>query len=213
MNNFENEKQRRYLAKANVYRILSVCYYEPEQAFLEEDIFSQLETALTTLTGQSAGIATTLGNCFRDAGRDALLLDYTRLFLGPFGTLAKPYGSVYLEGKNIVMGETTIDAMALYSEGGFQVAEAFHEVPDHMAVELEFLYLLNFCISESTEENKLEHLGTLKRTFLAKHLGQWVVPFSKAMRVGADTNFYKHLADLTQRVVLDDMQEKLMGSK
>ncbi len=207
MSDLGTEVQHLYLAKANVYRLLSVCYYEPEQAFLEEDIFSQLETALTILSGQSTGVATALGNCFRDTDRDALLLDYTRLFLGPFGALARPYGSVYLEGENIVMGDTTIGAMALYGEGGFQVDDAFREVPDHMTVELEFLYLLNFCISESTEKSKLEHLGTLKRTFLAEHLGQWVVPFSKAVRAGAGTDFYKHLADLTQRTVLDDMQE------
>ena len=207
MNHPENEIQHRFLAKANVYRLLSVCYYEPEQAFLEEDIFAQMESALTALGGQRQGEAIMLGTCFRDAGLDALMLDYTRLFLGPFGILAKPYGSIYLEGENIVMGETTMAAMALYGEGRFQVNEDFREVPDHMAVELEFLYLLNFSISESTQESERARLGDLKKAFLTAHLGQWVVPFAKNMRDGAHTDFYKNLADATQRTVLDDMQE------
>lgn len=207
MNHSRNEMQPRRLAKANVYRLLSVCYYEPDRSFLEEDVFVQLESALTTLGGQRTGEATTLGNFFRDAGQDALMLDYTRLFLGPFDILAKPYGSIYLEGGNTVMGETTMAAMALYGEGGFQVDEAFHEVPDHIAVELEFLYLLNFSISESREDSELEHLSSLKKRFLMAHLGQWIVPFAKAMRDGAQTEFYKYLADVTQRTVLNDMQE------
>ena len=199
--------QPRLLAKANVYRLLSVCYYEPDPSFLEEDVFAQLESALTTLSGQRTDEAATLGSYFREAGQDTLILDYTRLFLGPFGILAKPYGSVYLEDDNTVMGKTTMEAVALYDEGGFQIDEAFREVPDHMAVELEFLYLLNFSISESTEKSKLEHLSSLKKIFLTAHLGQWVVPFAKSMRDGAHTDFYKYLADVTQRTVLDDMQE------
>ena len=207
MNHPGNEMQSRLLAKANAYRLLSACYYEPDPSFLEEDVFVQLESALTTLSGQRTGEATSLGSYFRDAGQDALMLDYTRLFLGPFDILAKPYGSVYLENDNTVMGETTMEAIALYDEGGFQVDEAFREVPDHMAVELEFLYLLNFSISESTEKSKLMHLSSLKKAFLTAHLGQWVVPFGKAMRDGAHTKFYKYLADVTQRTVLDDMLE------
>lgn len=207
MSNSENQIQAPSLAKANVYRLLSACYYEPEQAFLEEDIFDQLEIALTIVNGQRTGEATRLGSCFRGTDLEVLVLDYTRLFLGPFDILAKPYGSIYLEDDNIVMGKTTMEAITLYGEGGFQIDEAFREVPDHIAVELEFLYLLNFSISESTEESKRAQLNSLKKTFLAEHLGRWVVPFAKTMRDGANTDFYRYLADVTQRTVLDDIQE------
>ena len=48
MEDLPNDTQRRHRAKANVYRLLSACYYEPEEAFLEEDVFGQLEQALSS---------------------------------------------------------------------------------------------------------------------------------------------------------------------
>jgi TorA maturation chaperone TorD len=37
---------KRDLAKADVYRLLSACFYQPEEAFLEENIFTQLKNAM-----------------------------------------------------------------------------------------------------------------------------------------------------------------------
>ena len=53
------------------------------------------------------------------------------------------------------MGDSTMAVLALYREGGFHVAEAFTEMPDHVAVELEFLYLLNARLGDG-------HLDTVR---------------------------------------------------
>lgn len=203
-----NKTYQHHLARADTYRLLSACYYEPEKAFLEEDIFGQLGQALSTLNFGPADEAEALGTCFREADQDALLLDYTRLFLGPFKIRAKPYGSIYLDGENVIMGDSTMAVLALYREGGFQVSEAFGEVPDHVAVELEFLYLLNAHLgNRQTEMDQREHLAALKHSFLREHLGRWVVPFTKAITSSADTGFYRKVADITRRFVLDDLRE------
>lgn len=208
MTNPNSKTYQHHLARADSCRLLSACYYEPDKAFLEEDIFGQLERALSTLKSEPGGEAEALGTCFREADQDALLLDYTRLFLGPFNILAKPYGSIYLDGDQVIMGDSTMAVMARYREGGFQIDESFSEVPDHVAVELEFLYLLNARLgNRDTQADQRAHLAALKHSFLSEHLGRWVTPFTEAMESAADSGFYQKVAALTRRLVLDDLQE------
>jgi len=207
MNEIRNEAKHRFLARADAYRLLAACYYEPDPGYLEEDVFGQLHAALEALSPDGVGAGKDLGARFREAGQEALMLDYSGLFLGPFGILAKPYGSTYLDGERVVMGESTLEALALYRQGGFQVAEAFQEMPDHVAVELEFLYLLNLNLGNAIATAESSGLDGLKRTFLEAHLGRWIGPFTEAMGRGATTDFYRNLAGVTRQVVLEDLQE------
>ena len=207
MNDLQQRANLRHLARADVYRLLSACYYQPEDSFLEEDVFSQLKTALAKASPGGVIDAAALDDCFKASGVEVLMLDYSRLFLGPFEILAKPYGSVYLDGEKIVMGDSTMLALELYREGGFEVAEDFLEMPDHIAVELEFLYLLSFRIGKASDDEERARLIVLKQKFLEEHLGRWVGTLSEAIRKGAQTDFYKRLADLTEQFVLEDLQE------
>ena len=133
-----------------------------------------------------------------------MLLDYTRLFLGPSHILAKPYGSIWLEDEKTVMGDSTLAALALYNEGGFDIDEEFLELPDHIAVELEFLYLLIFRENEARMQGNSDRLNSvtdLKRRFLSQHLGRWVGPFTTAVMDSAESDFYRQLAKLTKAFV------------
>ncbi len=201
MNDLQAEMNARLRAKADVYRLLSACYYEPEDAFLQEDVFGQIQSALSVLSGDLAEAAASLAASYREAGQEALMLDHTGLFLGPFNVRAKPYGSVYLDGENVVMGNSTMAVLALYRDAGFHVDDAFREMPDHVALELEFLYLLNARLAQEERTDERQRLTGLKDTFLRVHLGQWIVPFAEAVERGADTEFYKGLAALTRRFV------------
>ncbi len=207
MSDLPKRSHLRHLARADVYRLLSACFYQPEEAFLEEELFGQLKTAMAVASPRLVPEAAALEDAYRGAGQDNLMLDYTRLFLGPFDILAKPYGSVYLDGEKIVMGDSTLQAMALYGDGGFEVAEDFKEMPDHVAVELEFLYLLSFRIGQDGDVGGRAPLMALKRRFLAEHLGDWFSLLAAAIRQGAETDFYKQLADLTEQVLREDLQE------
>jgi TorA maturation chaperone TorD len=92
----------------------------------------------------------------------------------------------------------------LYQDADFEVDEDFKELPDHIAVELEFLYLLIFRENEALRAGDtamLERTRSLKRHFLDQHLGRWVTPFAAAMRGNAQSAFYRTLADLTEMLV------------
>ena len=207
MNDLQHRTHLRHLARADVYRLLSACYYQPEEAFLEEEVFSQLKTSLAKASPSGVMEAASLDDSFRASGVETLMLDYSRLFLGPFVILAKPYGSVYLDGEKVVMGDSTMQALELYREGGFDVAEDFREMPDHIAVELEFLYLLSFHIGQESDDEERTRLVALKHRFLENHLGRWVGTLSAAIRNGAETDFYKLLANLTEAFVREDIAE------
>jgi TorA maturation chaperone TorD len=190
--------------KADVYRLLSACYYQPEDAYLEEAVFLQLATALQHCTPDLVPLAEQLDEAARRDGVEALLLDYTRLFLGPFDIPAKPYGSIYLEGENVVMGDSTVNAKAYYRAADFEIADDFREVPDHVAVELEYLYLLSFRQSQGAldADTAEKDWSQLEQQFLAEHLGRWIEPFSEKMIEHAGTEFYRLLGKLTRAFIL-----------
>jgi TorA maturation chaperone TorD len=92
----------------------------------------------------------------------------------------------------------------LYEEGGFEISVDFRELPDHVAAELEFLYLLIFRDTEARRDGDLESMDAmtaLRQRFLSEHLGAWIGPFTSAVENGAQTKFYRELAELTKRFV------------
>ena len=188
------------LAREDLCRYLAACYYQPEREFEKEGVFVTIVNAATLIHPALIPLATALEKEFNACSGDSLLLDYTRLFIGPNHTLAQPYGSVWLGGEKTLMGPSTQDVLGLYREGGFDMDDSFRELPDHIAVELEFLYLLIFRQNEARREGEMEHLETitaLKKQFLGEHLQRWIGPFTAAIQAGAQQPFYRHLAELT----------------
>ena len=75
--------------------------------------------------------------------------------------------------------------LALYEEGGFEIAEDFRELPDHIAAELEFLYLLLFRESRGQGSDAAGEAGDptrLRKRLLTEHLGRWAGPFTEAVQ-------------------------------
>ena len=191
-------------ARADLCRFLSACYYEPGPEFVEEGLFESMLEAATCLAPELAERTRRLGEAFAAQDMQTLLIDYTRLFLGPMQILAKPYGSFWLSGESKLMQDSSMDVLELYEQGGFEIDEAFHELPDHVAVELEFLYLLIFKHNQARAEHAPDAsaaLAALRQRFLATHLGVWIEPFTAAVVAGAQTAFYRELAELSRAFV------------
>jgi TorA maturation chaperone TorD len=202
--------QEKRTARENLCRFLSACYYQPGPEFAEEKVFDSMRHAATRIHPELAAQARRLGEEFSAEDPESLLLDYTRLFLGPSHAIAKPYGSVWLEDRKTLMGDSTMAVLALYEEGGFEMDEEFHELPDHIAAELEFLYLLIYRENEGHRNGELEALKAatgLEKRFLDEHLGIWIGPFTAAVKGGAQSGFYRQLAELTDRFVRMEASE------
>ncbi|MDP3759236.1 MAG: molecular chaperone TorD family protein [Ramlibacter sp.] len=192
------------VAREDLCRFIAACYYEPGPEFVEEGLFDAMVTAAKRVDPELAALAAPLGEHFAAQDLETLLVDYTRLFLGPIEPLARPNGSFWLGGETRLMQDSTMAVQALYQKVGFDIDEAFHELPDHVAVELEFLYLTLFRRHEAQragDADGLRDLTRLQRRFLAQHLGAWIVPFTQAVKDGAQTAFYRDVAVLTERFV------------
>ena len=192
------------MARADMYRFLSACYYEPELAFMEEKLFDSILIAAQRLSPALAGQAKHLGQAFVAEDLQTLLVDYTRLFLGPLQVRAQPYGSSWLKAPEATQDNPPPAVLDLYSEGGFELDAGFAELPDHVAVELEFLYQLVYNQNQAEvtgQADVAQKIDDLQRRFLTEHLGLWVEPFAAAVTSGAETAFYRELADITRAFV------------
>jgi TorA maturation chaperone TorD len=192
------------VARQELCRYLAACYYEPGPEFDEEKVFDSMLAAGKAIGPAFEASSRRLGQSFVAAGHERLRVDYTRLFLGPVQVLAQPYEFVWT-GLESAAPESTIALESLYRHGGFAVGNDFPERPAHIAVELEFLYLLTFRENQGRQRGDVEGAGNaraLRRRFLDEHLARWVDPFTAAMKAGANEDFYRELADLTLRYVL-----------
>lgn len=185
--------------RANSYKLLSECYYQPNDQLLE---------SLGNLDGPIAEPCLEIKRFVPQITElKSLVVDFSRLFIGPFKLLAAPYGSVYLEGAARLMGNSTMDVKSRYLKEGLDIA--VNEVPDHIAIELEFIYLLIFkqmqAIRNSNHSQARKYLEK-QSSFLNTHLGAWMPMFTDQVEKNANTLFYQKLARLTNSFITQDLK-------
>ncbi len=191
-------------ARQELCRFLAGCYYEPGPEFAEERLFDSILAAAQRIDPELAGHAARLGQAFAAASLEDLLVDYTRLFLGTPQALAKPYASVWLTDGPELMQDSAMELLKFYDQGGFEIDPGFRDLPDHVAVELEFLYLLSYQRNQALatgDEPALQAVDVLRTAFLVGHLGRWLGPFILAVHDHAQCDFYRELAELTELFV------------
>ncbi|MHA2068539.1 MAG: TorD/DmsD family molecular chaperone [Candidatus Thorarchaeota archaeon] len=145
--------------------------------------------------------------CTGTSNISSLTIDYSKLFVGPYKLLAPPYGSVYLENTTRVMGDSTLDVKNRYAEEGLLVD--LKEAPDHIAIELEFMYyLISKEIETALNSDAVSTAAYLEKQkdFLGTHLGVWVSDLASNIAANAETVFYRNLARLTDSFVKEDLK-------
>ncbi len=186
------------IERANSYKILAECYYPPDDKLLktldsfDDDAFEESVLAVV----RSAPRADDL---------ERHRVDHSKLFVGPFKLLAPPYGSVYMEDGKF-MGNSTLDAGNLYGLEGLDIV--LKDAPDHISVELEFMYFLVLKEAEARQNANLEEVARLhdrQASFLRVHLGNWVSQFAENIEQHCETEFYKALGCATMNYVLEDL--------
>jgi len=192
-------------AREDLCRLLSACFYELDTAFGEEHVFDSMLAAAAVIDPELAESARRLGKEFAAQDLETLLVDYSRLFIiAPGQVRALPYATFWLTEDQSMRHDATTAVIEMYEQGGFDVGEDVHELPDHVAVELEFLYLLIFARNQAQQGGSAEELAAaneLHRRFAAEHMNAWIGPFATAVKAGAETGFYRELAGLTERFV------------
>lgn len=194
-------------AREDIYRLLAACYYSPTQALVEEDCCGSLALLLQEIAPEAARYAAEAATLLNSSTIEAQLIEHTRLFLGPFKLVAAPYGSVWLDEHKTVMGDSTQKVATFYYTCGLHLADDFHELPDHFAVELEFNSYLAFKQREarqSKDSGELVRLQSLQREFLNTFMLPWLTPFTEAIINDGEAPFYVALARCTAAFVTAD---------
>ncbi|MBW2042900.1 MAG: molecular chaperone TorD family protein [Deltaproteobacteria bacterium] len=194
------------LHRSRVYRILADAFRPPAPEL--ENALIRLGDHLTMLESEACNTAAGLPEAFTSAGgMEPLKVDYSRLFVGPFLLPAPPYGSVYLESRRRIMGDSTMDVLEHYREMGMAMAETFKDAPDHVSAELEFMHAL---VCRQAEALRTEDgdglLDSLHRqhSFLRYHLGAWIPDFTAKVMEHAETRFYRLLGEITKRFIEEE---------
>lgn len=221
-----NSLKAKYRAK--IYKNLSECFRVPDQNFygLLEDLKETLELVYPELVKGLSPFNNTSEKVAE------MKIEHARLFIGPFTLLAPPYGSMYLDHHEHLMTNSTVDVLRRYEEENMDVA--IQEIPDHLCIELEYMYYLVFREMEALEhiESDYHNNGTeislenaesspfekslheiifnyrLKQyDFLKKHLSRWLPEFEKKVHEHANLPFFSQLATVTNEFIVHDLRK------
>lgn len=204
-----NDLTQTALKRSDAYRLLAACFYEPErEMFIEENLCANLAGLMEALAlPASAASCRWMGEGLQKNSQEELLQEYSALFLGPFVIPAQPFGSVYLEKDKVLMGDSTMEVKKIYGQNGVQ-----HDVPgppDHIAIELEFMSLLESRIAQALSETKQEELAGLFATrayFFNKFLAPWAPQLGKAIIGHAALPFYFGLGECLNDFIASEKQ-------
>lgn len=194
-----DEYLQRKRTTGDCLRLLSACFYPPKkQLYLQEHFFESLTSALDRVCPEASVFSKRMEVAFfNDSGQD-LMVEYARLFVGPYELKAPPYGSVYLDRERRVMGDSTMEVIKIYKEAGLSIDEDFKELPDHIAVELEFMYFLLYQeveALENSESDRASGLREIQERFSKRFFKPWIPPFCTKIKESTNSQFYDALAD------------------
>lgn len=199
--------------RSNIYGFLSMIYSrEPTPELIQNLSDGELKVALSDIGVEFDEIF--------DAGDqeellDALVLEYTHLFLGPGGNQVPPFASVHSKAAKggapefaPLLGEEAFAARDFYKEHGYEPLRAFKDSPDHIGVQLGFMRLLTQKEKDAWGKKKKQDALTWLETqvrFLKDHMGSWVPIFCEKVTRRANLTFYKSLLEVTAMFVESEL--------
>jgi TorA maturation chaperone TorD len=134
-------------------------------------------------------------------------VDFTNLFLMHL----VPYESFYTRDDQMIESGGENPVLELYNELDFTVEldKARVVSPDHIGVELEFMYML--CVAtqkalEADDKDGLCELFQVQRAFLKEHLLEWAPLFLINAKRESRTPLYHDGAELTLEFLLSDFE-------
>lgn len=122
--------------------------------------------------------------------------DYTRLFIGPH-IPAPIWESVWRDEENLLFGKDTLIVRDFYQKIGLAFEKNATEPDDHMALELEFMWVLNAGLlgaMQNSDYAMIQESCHLQQQFLAEHVLQWIPQTSEILEQAAQTTFYRLFA-------------------
>lgn len=184
--------------KANAFNIYTALLCQPEQEIaIKNEIFERLKSSLKIICPDCVENCDLLINSIKNYKPLELLVEYTRLFIGPFKILVQPYSCMYF-GAKALMSDETLWVINFYEKMELEFEnKKVKDAPDHIAVETEFLYYLTFNMLKEIENNNFEKAKFYyngQSEFFNKHYKVWVFKFCDLIIENSKNDYYKNLA-------------------
>lgn len=205
--------EEQLVAKAFLYKFLSVALHEPEKSLLvlleDNDAYNQLEQAAELLLEEEGlGLIKEIRQLMISAPVDQenlllkLRIEYTRLFLGPAPPPCLPYQSVYdkdrpTEEQGTILGTTAEDMEKILRNEGLNIEIDYKVYPDHIAIQLECMY--HFLVM-ALEKEKYEKYIKKASKFTKAHL-EWMVEFGELINTESKHPFYRLVGNLLSKTI------------
>lgn len=187
------------LERSNLYGFLAAIYrQEPGPELLSR--INEPETR-AALANAGVHLAEDFFGRPQEDVLEELTLEYTRLFIGPGGHIS-PHASVHIEDEGVgsLWGESTAQVKCFIESLGFEYKPDYSGLPDHIAVELEFMEALTAREAGAWGKDDREEAGNclaVEKTFLDKHLILWIPAFCEKVEKESSLSFYTEMARLT----------------
>jgi TorA-specific chaperone len=127
---------------------------------------------------------------------------YVRLFISDREGITAPlyescYVSIETGEKKLLMGAPAIDMHNRYESKGLSLSEEIHEPPDHLSIELEYLY---FLLEKGWADGDKELL-TEASAFSAEIMLPWLSKFQARLAVEKKCRFYPLMASMLTAIL------------
>lgn len=127
---------------------------------------------------------------------------YVRLFISDRGGITAPlYESCYanMEGdaEALLMGPPAIDMKKRFESKGLSLLKDMHEPPDHISIEIEYLY---FLLSKGWSDGDKDLINEAA-TFAADVMLPWVTEFQARLAAEKKCRFYLLMASLLTAIL------------
>ncbi len=185
-------------ARATAFNMFTALLCQPEDCLMANNgLFESLRSALEIAYPEGIAHVERMEGALRQNTAQKLLIEYTRLFIGPFKAPVPPYSSLYL-GTDTLMSDATVWVMNCYKKSGREFDQNIKDVPDHVAVETEFMYYLIHSEMSKLDAGKRDECLSLwedQHVFFDRHYKKWVPHFCAKVAIETSSEYYKAISE------------------
>lgn len=219
------EYLKQNLLRQKVYLYLSNSYAYPENdlimSVLSGEFADDLQKVFLGLNvpAFNSGWFKEYSGRSADKVKNVLRTEYTRLFINTAGSslLVPPYESCYRNKQGLVMDQPIIsDLNRFYKLCGLYLPDYTEALPDHIAVELEFMnYLLEreYLFWENSDSSSAQTILDLENDFLAQHMLIWIPKMTAQIKEHTNISFYRGIADVTDLFLSEEIRYMEWGKE